>query len=473
MSSRRRTSGSAPEAITPDLVDFLASERGRAALASLSEADLAPAAAAGVIARLRRTLEPSEAGAVLTTAVLRRRAAAKFSDAHRLFFTAEALEQSTAEAVAAHRALRIDRLAVPGPILDLGCGIGGDMLAIARRRTVVAFERDPVRARIAQANAAALGLEGRVTVERADWAALLEAGTLPPAAAAFVDPSRRRDGRRVSDARAMEPPPAVLEALRARYPHLCVKARPSLSDAEIPAGAGVEFISHDGVCKEAVLWMGDLAHGPERLASVHAGGAWHAIAATAAPLPLGPIGPGDWLVEPDPAVIRARAVADLARRIGAHGIDGSIAYLVVPSSLELGAEPDGGEAAVGARSAPACEPFGRAFRVLEVLPFSLRALNGRLRALGVGQVELKKRGAPFEPESLRGRLDLEPGGPAAVVFFTRRGDERLTIIARREPSGSSDGEGAVETGGTSTGEGAVEPRAAPHRVRGGGARGGA
>ncbi len=403
------------DAISAASIHFLSSPDGREAIASIREEDLEPAVAAAVIARLRRTLSPEAAGAVLAMAGLRRKAAVKFPDSDRMFFTAEALEQSTTSDIAAYRALRIDRLAPPGLILDLGCGIGGDALAIAKLRDVVAFERDPTRATIAAANAEELGLVPRLRVVEADWVETLNTGALPAAAAAFVDPSRRRDGRRIHAAASMEPPTEVLNALRVAYPTLSVKTRPGLDDREIPAGAAIEFIGHAARCKEAVLWMGDFAEGPQRWASVHDGNAWHVIVSSGAAIGVGPIERGDRLVEPHPAVIRAGAVADLGERIGGHTLDKQIAYLVVPAAARA-IDP---------------EPFGRAFRVSEVMPFALRALNLRLRALGIGRVELKKRGAPFEPESMRKRLDLVDGGSDAVIFFTRRRSERLMIIAQR------------------------------------------
>ena len=67
----------------------------------------------------------------------------------------------------------------------------------------------------------------------------------------------------------------------------------------------------------------------------------------------------------------------------------------------------------------------------EATEAQLKLLQSRLSALGIGQVELKKRGAPFAPESLRGRLKLVPGGRPGVVIFTRQGDARLMLIAVR------------------------------------------
>lgn len=369
---------------------------------------------------LRRTFAPEEAAALLTLAELRQRAQAKFPHAQQMFFTPEALEQATAWPVALHRAKRLHRLAPPGPVLDLGCGIGGDALALAHFRPVIAYEMDPVRLRFAQANAEALGVADRISFHQEDWTQALAEGRLLPAAAAFADPSRRVEGRRVFSLHRMVPPLETLLILQARVPALAVKVAPGVADEEIPPGCGVEFVSHEGVCKEAVLWFGPLAGGrPARWAAVHGEGRWFVLEASGREPPLGPLSPGQLLYEPDPAVIRAGAFSELCERLGAHLFDSQIAYLVGPPE----------------RFDPQMRPFVAAFWVEEVHSFSLKRLNARLRALGVGQVELKRRGAPVEPESLRGRLDLQPGGRPGVVLLTRRGAQRLMILGRRFSGG--------------------------------------
>ena len=188
------------------------------------------------LTRLRRRLTAHEAGAVLAQARLRRQAETKFPAAEALFFTPEALQQATAFEIALHRARRIDAWAPPGPLLDLGCGIGGDLLALAQVRPVVAYELDPVRARFARANAATLGLSDRVEVRQADWRADLAAGTLQGAAGAFADPARRRGGRRLFSLAAIEPPLADLLALQAQVPLLVVKVMPGVDLEEVPPG---------------------------------------------------------------------------------------------------------------------------------------------------------------------------------------------------------------------------------------------
>lgn len=398
------------QAINLRTLDFLLSPQGQRAADTLAAQGVDAARLPAQLAALRREYAAEEAGALLALVRLRRQALSKFPEADRLFFTAEALEQATARPIAEHRAAWIDRHAPPGPVLDLGCGIGGDTLALARLRRVIAYEIDPLRLRLAQANVAALGLADQVTFHQADWRAALAAGDLPAAAAAFADPARRAGGRRLFRLDAVQPPLPALLALQQAVPGLGIKVMPGVDDRELPPGCGVEFISHEGVCKEAALWFGPLA-GPGRWAAVHDGRVWHTLVAHGAAPPLGPLRPGMTLYEPDPAVIRAGAFAELCAQLDAHLFDAQIAYL-----------------AANARRAT---PLAQSFQVLEIHPFSLKLLQARLAALEIGQVELKKRGAPFAPESLRGRLKLRPGGRPGVVLFTRQGDDRIMILAQR------------------------------------------
>lgn len=395
--------------------DLLFSATGEETLAWLAQTDLRAENHLALLAALRRTYRPKEAAALLDQAINRRRASAKFPDASRMFFTAEALEQATAWPIAQHRAAHFARHAPAGPLLDLGCGIGGDTLALARQRPVIAYETDPLRLRFAQANATALGLADQVDFRLADWTQEADAGRLPAAGGGFADPARRVDGRRLFGLERMIPPLSRLLALQADIPALGVKVAPGVDDREIPPGCGVEFISHEGSCKEAVLWFGPVALGGKRWASVHDGAGWQRLESSGAVPPLGDLRPGDILHEPDPAVIRAGAFAELCDLLDAHLFDAQIAYLVGP------VVPATNEAA----------PLVQSFEIEEVHPFSLKTLNRRIQVLGIGRIELKRRGPPIEPESLRPRLKLVQGGRPAVAILTRRGDQRLLLLARR------------------------------------------
>lgn len=391
-------------------IEFILSPAAQPILEELAQEPLDDRHRLTLLSRLRRTHPAALAAELLTQAQLRRRAAEKFEQAHRMFFIAEALEQATAQAPAEHRAAQIAEAAPPGVFLDLGCGIGGDLIALARRRPVIAYEMDPLRARLARANVAALGLEERVTVVQADWTAVLTAGKLPDAAAAFVDPSRRSNGQRAFSLRSMRPPIDEILKVCTRVPVVAVKMMPGIQETEIPPGCCVEFVSHRGVCKEAVLWFGR-SDAPQRWASVHSAKGWRQIADEGLPAPVGDLAPGMILYEPDGAVIRAGAVSTLCARLKGHLVAPDIAYFVAPEYVE--------------------EPLAQAFLIEEVHRFSLKMLNQRLAALGISQVELLKRGFPQPPESLRPRLRLQPGGRAAAVILLRRGDEHWMVLGRR------------------------------------------
>lgn len=389
--------------MSPETLRFLLSPAGEAAVAALSPADLRPGEELRVLGRLRRTLAPEQAAAVLSLARLRARAVDKFPEAARLYFVGDALEQATARPLAAWRAEWIDRQAPPGPVVELGAGIGGDTMALAAVRRVIAFEGDPVRAEMARANLQAVGLADRVDLRCEDWTR----AALPPAAACFADPARRADGRRLQGLEEMEPPLSRLR--QAGYAELAVKVAPGVQDP--PEDCTVEFVGVPGECREAVLWFGRL-RGAGRTASVWLGDRWETLVSGGAEPPVGDL--GAVLYEPEPCAVRAGALAELCSGLEARLFDARIAWLTGDALRE--------------------HPLARAFHVEEVHHFSLKLLQARVRALGIARVEIKRRGFAMEPEELRRRLRLERQGRDAVLLLTRRGDEPLFLIARRASS---------------------------------------
>ena len=252
---------------------FLQTPVGERWLAELAGADLSPQTHLAWASRLRQEVEPAWAQALLETALLRRRAAAKFSRADHMFFTREALEQASAEVVARYRA---GRYAAAGltTVLDLCCGIGGDALALAAGGHVIGVDEDEVRLAMAAHNVAVYEGEGVFRGTCADVLALspsLLAGRgQPRPRAIFFDPARRDErGERVYHLAQYRPPvTAVLTQWRRAVPHMGVKVSPGLDYGEMPAQTEVEFISVDGELREAVLWLGDLRQGADRRATL-------------------------------------------------------------------------------------------------------------------------------------------------------------------------------------------------------------
>ena len=394
--------------------NWLLTSDGQALLAEAMTCDLSDTAQLRELTRLRRQATPERAAAVYETAVLRWRAAAKFGAAESLYFTREALEQASGERIAGYRAGRYQSY---GTVADLCCGAGGDTLALAGVANVIAVDRDPLRLAMAAANARALGLADRINFVEAD----LQQEPAPDVAAIFFDPARRNAGRRVFALSDYRPPVALARRWRERVPAVGIKVAPGVTDEDIAAlddpALEVEFISVDGELKEALLWHGPLAT-PGRRATLLTDGrrttdddtdhdsrfTIHNSQFTIQPALSAP---SSYLYEPDPAVIRAHVIGQLANQLGAAQIDRAIAYLTADRAIET--------------------PFARCWRVIEWLPWNLKRLRVRLRALDAGAVTVKKRGSPLDTDALARQL-CGDGSHALVVVLTRVADQPAALI---------------------------------------------
>jgi SAM-dependent methyltransferase len=345
---------------------------------------------------LRKHYPAPIAGAALELLDLRRRAKKKFSRADRMFFTREALEQASGEAISDYRA---ERYRADSRVLDLACGIGGDTIGLARRCFVTAVDNDPVRLAMAERNLAVYDLSDRVKFVCADVTQIpLEAD------AAFLDPSRRVGGRRVVRLSEVSPPIEFIRRLIQAVPDCALKLSPATDDSElISLGGEIEFVSEAGECKEALVWLGEFKTVGRRATILPQRASL--VGGSSSPAPVLP--PGRYLYEPDPCIIRAHLIEQAADRIGTWKIDDRIAYLSSDELIDT--------------------PLAAAYQILETLPFNLKAVNGRLRSLGAGRAIVKKRGVPFEPREIERRLKLV-GDKELVLVLTRVADRPYALI---------------------------------------------
>jgi hypothetical protein len=385
-----------------DLASFttLLTPAGQAALADAGALDPTEATFLAAFYRLAKRHPADLARAALETALLRRKARPKFSHADQMYFTREALEQSSGEVVARYRA---ERFAAFNSVGDFCCGIGGDTLALAAVTQVVAVDSDPLRLAMAAQNAAAFGVRERITFREADVRTM----PLPEVGAIFFDPSRRTAGRRRLSVKDYEPPLDIMLDWRSRVPAIGVKIAPGVSWDELHGyDAEAELISVEGELKECVLWFGPL-RGTGRRATLLPGR--HTLAADGPPSPpcLRPVGP--YLYDPDPAILRAGLVTLLAERLGAAQVDADIAYLTADDLRPT--------------------PFAETFRIEEAMSFQLKRLRRRLRELGVGRLTVKKRGSPLDPVDLLRQLRLT-GTEGRVLFLTRVAGRPCALIGQ-------------------------------------------
>ena len=383
--------------LTLALFEQLLRPQGQAAIAAAQELDLSPNTLLSDIAALRKQFAPDLVAAAVETVQLRRRARAKWSRADEMYFEREALEQATGEIVARHRARRYAD--VSGPIFDLCCSIGGDLLGLAIAGDVVGLDRDPLRLAIAQTNAAVYGVADHVTLQHADVAAW----EAPPGALLFFDPARRAGGRRRWSPNDYAPPLRTIERWLPHAAGLGVKVAPGIDYDALPYECEVEIISVAGEVKEACLWFGALRRGVRRATLLPANVSLEYAPVEAVPV----VEPLRYLYEPDGAVIRAHLIEQLADQLGAAKIDAEIAFLTSDDLVFT--------------------PFARAFAVIETLPFNLKRLRARLRDLDVGQVVVKKRGSPLDPQQFAQQLRLKGSRTLTVVLTCVRGQPSVIL----------------------------------------------
>lgn len=327
---------------------------------------------------------------------LRARAAAKFAHAQEMLFDRDGLEMATHEAVAAWRAARFPHGV---RVADLTCGIGADLIALARRGPAVGYDIDPARAELARWNLEASGAEAEVVAGDG-----VEA--LPQFEYAFADPSRRVEGRRVRGLGEFQPDPRPLAARMAALRLGAIKLSPLLPDDALEGlGPGLEFVSFGWECREALVWTG-------RDAAV---GRWAVRVETnerleaGEPPELGEL--GTHLYEADPAAIRAHALGTLGSQLGLQALGDSNGYLTGPS----------------VRS-----PWLRAFRVLLELPTDLKRARQALRERGWGVAAVKSRYPGVEPARLQRELGAS-GEPVTVVAWPEGRSRRIAAIVREDP----------------------------------------
>jgi len=393
------------------ILDRLMSPEGERLLAEIRQCDPRPATLLATSSRLRETFDPDLVAAALTLHDLRNKAAAKFSHAGRMWLTRAGLEQATTESVARHRARRFAGLRA---VADLCCGIGGDLIALAGDhgdRSVLAVDRDPVHLRMALANAVVHRMRHRIEGRQADAREVDLSGI----DAVFIDPARRTERGRTPTG-ASEPPLDWCVDLAGRVPAVGIKAAPGIPHDLVPPGWCLETIALGTDLKEAVLWSPALMTGT---ATARATIIRDDIVHTLFPVPgdLVPIRapePGDVLYDPNPAITRAGLVEDLARVLGAAKIDDRVAFLV------------------SGRARPT--PFARALRVVASEPWNEKALRVRLRELGSGPLDIRRRGLAGDVDAITKRLRTgTSGGRPLTIAMTRLRDRPWAVICEEFP----------------------------------------
>lgn len=268
-------------------------------------------------------MSPELTAAILTQAQLRIEAGDKFGPfASHMLFTRDGLAQATRLPVAAHHAARMRQAGVSS-VVDLGCGVGADALAFAGTDVQVrAVEIDEVTAAIA-----AFNMREFPTAEVVHGAA--EDQDLAGFDALWCDPARRsgshRDGqaRRLSDPESFSPSLSWVVEKAAEVRAAGVKMGPALDHALVPDGWEAQWVSHNGDVVEVGLYAGDACQRAGRSALLM-GDEPGTLTVHESEVPeadepgIGEL--GEYLFEPDGALVRAGLVTALCDPLGMRRI---------------------------------------------------------------------------------------------------------------------------------------------------------
>jgi len=449
--------------VSAPISSLLLSARGWELLDRLVGERVSPDRALAMSAALRQEYPPELVAAALTQQVLRTTARAKFSHADQMLFTRAGLEQASSELTARHAAARFAGARV---VADLCCGIGGNLAALAGAGAaaspvgtpeasgtegtagtagtvmivdfsqnvdssppdrlkddhalkddhdhdgpsyVVGVDADLASLEFARHNVAVCAPTARVGFVCADVTQLPMSGF----DAVFIDPARRDEQGRLPSGR-YQPSLGWCLRLADAVPRVGIKAAPGLKRDLVPPGWETEFVAVGRDLKEALLWSPGLAVEAvtSRATVLPAGDTLTSSAATAPQPPVSLAPPGAYLLDPNPAVTRAWLVAELARLLGAWQIDPMIAFL---SSDE-----------------PLRTSFARTLRVLESAPWHEKRLTRRLRDLGIGSADIRRRGLAGDVAQIHRRLGLRGPGSATIVM-TRVQDRPWGLICEPVP----------------------------------------
>jgi hypothetical protein len=363
---------------------------------------------ARLVERLRRELPPARAHLVVEQIELRERARDKFRLAERMYFTPKGLEQATDDVLAAYKA---GRFPANEPVVDLCCGIGGDLMALAQRERAVGVDRDPVVAILAMANVKLLEAPAATVV--ADDAM----NRAPREGCWHCDPDRRPGERRTTSAEAFQPSLESLNLFLTQNANAAIKLAPATEAPGDWAERGeLEWLGSRGECRQQVAWFGGPArYRGQRVATIAEQGNLRTIVGQPnVPLAVAPR-LGRYVYEPHAAILAARLTGIIAREQGIDAVSANTAYLT------------------GDR--PVSDPALAGFLINDELPLDRRQLRAYCRERGLARLEIKKRGVQLHPAQLRREIVAKSGDDEATIIVCPIGGRvRALFVSRLPPS---------------------------------------
>lgn len=363
------------------------------------------------------------------------RAAKKLRTFHQpgVLYEKQALEQASGFATSTWRARRFNSRCVA----DLTMGLGVDSLAWAQAGSrVISCEQNRELASIARYNHKILGLAPCISGYHKGaikWLRELTEQTSDKPDLYYADPSRRRGSERVFLLEQCEPNVfTVLRYIRELKGTWLLKLSPLIDLTYLQRHLDDCFelyvVSVLGEVKEVLAFGGQafLSAGMRRSAKavIHAvmldemGNERFELSSdpdsarnVEQAVADGPVVPGQLILDPDPAIVKAGLIDTLARQYGMASVHPRTRYLV--SNRKKRGMP------------------GRWYKIEQVHAYKPRHLVRNLAEQGIQKVRIHESGFPVSAEKLYKVLRCEMGEQADLLAARGATGELLLLVARR------------------------------------------
>ena len=333
-----------------------------------------------------------------------------------VFTCGEGVRFATPEVVASYRAGRLKT----GVLADISCGIGGQTVCFAEEcDRVYGVDIDGERLECARRNAGVYGVDN-ITFIEGDALSPQVVEQVADANIIFSDPARpaEEDVRQTDSLRPGIP--MVMEAYRDVTGSFAFEAPPQMPPERIDFDCEREYLGVDGQLNRLTLYFGPLK-GCERSAVVLKGdmyyrlksGVYTSIGITEADEI------SDYAFEPDPAVVKAELLGELAAelniKMGIVRIDARRSLLTSVSNIN--------------------SPFFKnIYRVLDKVTFDCNNINRSLKEHSIGKALIRFNVSPDRYWDVRNRIESGLVGKTTVHLYQISGMIYIMEMLKSEPS---------------------------------------
>jgi hypothetical protein len=201
-----------------------------------------------------RDFGEEESALIIDIAMTRNKAAGKFREAHKMFFTSEGLRWATPEIAADHCARRMKG----NPIADITCGQGGQLLSFSRTSSrVLAMDIDPLNCFICEMNRRSMDIDN-VEIVNIDCLSESAINMVGNDNYVFTDPARPPGSSERTFDEIIPDPRKIHDAYANVVEGICFEIPPYMSLEKVDFDAEAEYVSIEGRVNRLNLYTGKL-----------------------------------------------------------------------------------------------------------------------------------------------------------------------------------------------------------------------